>query len=58
MNGKEAFDKMSKEQTMHLIIWQMFQKKISLEELTKLIKEKEKEICQSVNKHLEKTLNQ
>lgn len=53
----EAFDKLSKEQVIHLIIWQMFEKHISLKELTEAIKKDEKEIVRHVNEHLSKILS-
>lgn len=53
----EAFEKMSKEQVIQLIVWQMFKKHISLDELTEKIKLKEREIVKNVNEHLMKTLN-
>ena len=52
----EAFNKLSKKQVIDLIIWQMFEKHISLDELTARIKLKEKDIVKSVNEHLAKTL--
>lgn len=52
MDSKEAFNRLTKEQVIHLIIWQMFTKQISLDELTKRIKEKELEIVEAVNQHL------
>jgi len=52
----EAFRKLNKDQVIHLIIWQMFEKGISLDELTQAIKIKEKEIIQKVNKHLSEDL--
>jgi len=58
MNGTEAFKQLTKDQVIHLIIWQMFEKKISLEELTAEIKEKEKEIIKNVNKHLIENLDE
>jgi len=48
----EAFDKLSKDQVIHLIIWQMYRKEISLEELTMVIEEKRTEIVQAVNDHM------
>lgn len=56
MEGKEAFDKLNKAQVIDLIIWQMFAKTISLEELTVRIREKEKEVISQVNEHLRKTM--
>jgi hypothetical protein len=56
MKSKEAFSKMSKEQTLHLIVYMMFVKNISLEELTALIKDKEREIVIAVGEHLNKGL--
>ncbi len=49
---QESFDKLTKEQVLHLIIWQMFKKQISLEDLAATIKERELEIVNAVNKHL------
>lgn len=57
MDSKEAFSRLTKEQVIHLIIWQMFTKEISLEELTKRIKGKELEIVDTVNKHLNEVTN-
>ena len=49
-------ENLSKEQVLHLIVYQMFEKHITLDELTTAIKTKEKEIIQKVNEHLSKTL--
>ena len=54
--SNEAFDQLTKEQVIHLIIWQMFKKGISLEELTCEIKLREKEIVERVNAHFQKEL--
>ena len=51
MNTKEALATLTKAQVIDLIIWQMFEKQISLDELTKRIKEKELEIVDAVNAH-------
>lgn len=56
MDQQEAFKKLSKDQTIHLIIWQMFQKEISLDELTEQIRLKEKEIVEKVNDHFQNEL--
>jgi len=56
MDQQEAFKKLSKDQVIHLIIWQMFQKEISLDELTEQIKLKEKEIVEKVNDHFQNEL--
>ena len=53
----EAFSKLTKEQVIDLIIWQMFEKHISLDELTERIKLNEKDIVKAVNEHLNKTLS-
>ena len=50
-------DHLTKEQVIHLIVYQMFEKHISLDELTMAIKTKEKEIVQRVTEHLNKTLS-
>lgn len=52
----EAFMKLSKKQVIDLIIWQMFEKHISINELTERIKSKEKDVVKAVNEHLTKTL--
>lgn len=57
LKANEAFKKLTKPQVIDLIIWQMFEKHISLDELTVRIKEKEKDIVHNVNEHLNKTLN-
>lgn len=57
MDQQEAFKKLSKDQVIHLIIWQMFQKEISLDELTEQIKLKEKEIVEKVNDQFQKELS-
>ena len=49
-------ENLSKEQVLHLIVYQMFEKHITLDELTTAIKTKKKEIIQKVNEHLSKTL--
>jgi len=48
----DAFDRLTKEQVTDLIIWQMFRKSISLEELTKRIKGREAEVIAHVNEYL------
>ncbi len=58
MNEKEAFNRLSKAQVIDLIIWQMFAKSISLEELTVRIQEAEKDVIRHVNEHLTKHLGE
>jgi len=52
----ERLENLTKEQVIHLIVYQMFEKHISLDELTTAIKTKEKEIVQKVNQHLNQML--
>ena len=58
MGTKESLAIMTKEQVIHSIVYAMFQKKISLEELTKVIREKEKDIIIAVEKHLSEAKTQ
>jgi hypothetical protein len=52
---KETLGQMSKEQVIHSIIYAMFEKNISLDELTKVIKEKEAQIIESINHYFKQS---
>ena len=56
MKAEKALNRLSKAQVIDLIIWQMFVKKISLEELTERIKEEEAAIIKRVDEHLASNL--
>lgn len=52
----EAIKRLSKDQVLHLVIFLMFEKRISLAELTLAIRTKESEIAEAVQAHLNRTI--